>query len=273
MPAGDRHPVGTPDVRRIRIDREGAGPPLVLVHSLLTDARAFDPVAPRLSARFELHRVWLPGFGTSEPLAGPSPTLFDIAGALAEALEAADATGPEAAVLGNGFGSFVCVALAAVHGDLFGPLVVANGGAAFSEPRRAAFTTMSDLVSDAGMDAVVDVAVRRIFTAEYLESHPEAVDERRQVLLEIDPGSFAASCRALRDMDLRPHLAAIRNPTLVIAGSADATTPPEMGAELAAGVRGAGYVVLDNCGHCPPLERPAAFCDAVEDFLATTQPS
>ena len=258
---------------RIRIDREGAGPPLVLVHSLLTDARAFDPVAPRLAARFELHRVWLPGFGASEPLAGPSPTLFDIADALAEALEAAGLTGPETAVLGNGFGSFVCVALAAAHGDLFGPLVVANGGAAFSDERRAAFTTMSDLVSKSGMEAVVEVAVRRIFTQEYLEAHPSAIEERRAVLLEIHPGSFAASCRALRDMDLRPHLDAIGNPTLVITGGADATAPPEMGAELAALVRGAELVTIDDCGHCPPLESPAAFCEAVEDFLAARLPA
>jgi len=235
---------------------------------LLTDACAFDPVAPRLSANFELHRVWLPGFGASEPLPEPSPTLFDIADALAEALEADGTTGPDLAVLGNGFGSFVCVALAVAHGDLFGPLIVANGGAAFSEERRAAFTTMSNLVSDSGMEAVVEVAVRRIFTAEYLQAHPEAIGERRDVLLEIDPGSFAASCRALRDMDLRPHVGAIGNPTLVIAGGADTTTPPEMGAELAAGLRDAEFVVLENCGHCPPLESPTAFCEAVEDFLA-----
>ena len=176
------------------------------------------------------------------------------------------------AVLGNGFGSFVCVALAAAHGDLFGPLIVANGGAAFSPERRAAFTTMSNLVSDSGMGAVVEIAVRRIFTGEYLAAHPAAIEERRAVLLQIDPGSFAASCRALRDMDLRPHLGAIGNPTLVIAGGADTTTPPEMGAELAAGLRDAEFVALENCGHCPPLESPTAFCEAVEDFL-TRQPT
>ena len=257
----------------LRIDREGSGAPLVLVHSLLTDARAFDLVAPRLSDRFELHRVWLPGFGESPPLADPSPTLSDIAESLGEALEAAECTGPEVAVLGNGFGSFVCVALAAAHGDLFGPLIVANGGAAFSPERRAAFTTMSDLVDDSGMGAVVPVAVRRIFTGEYLEAHPSAIEERRAVLLEIDPGSFAASCRALRDMDLRPHLGAIRNPTLVIAGGSDTTTPPEMGAEFAAGLDDAEFVVLENCGHCPPLESPTAFCEAVEDFLARQAPA
>ena len=209
-----------------------------------------------------------PASATPSRSTTPSPTLFDIAEALSQSLQEAGVAGDGVAVLGNGFGSFVCVALAAVHGDLFGPLIVANGGAAFSPERRAAFTTMSDLVSDSGMSAVVPVAVRRIFTGEYLEAHPGAIEERRAVLLEIDPGSFAASCRALRDMDLRPRLGAIANPTLVIAGGADTTTPPEMGDELAAGLGDAEFVVLENCGHCPPLESPTAFCEAVEDFLA-----
>ncbi len=252
----------------IRVDVEGSGPPLVLVHSLLTDVRAFDPVAPRLAGQFELHRVWLPGFGGSSAPANPSPTLFDIAEMLASTLAGRGVTGQEVAVLGNGFGSFVCVALAITAGDLFGPLIVANGGAVFSEQQRAAFTTMSNLVSDSGMEAVVPTAVGRIFTHEYLQAHPSAVEERRAVLLGIDPKWFAASCRALRDMDLRPHLDAISNLTLVIAGANDATTPPEMGTELAAGIQGAQFVVLENCGHCPPLERPTEFCDIVEIFLA-----
>ena len=251
----------------VHIDVEGSGPPLVLVHSLLTDTRAYDPVAPRLASRHRLHRVWLPGFGPSEPFDGDGFTLFDVAGVVAEAMTAAGA-GTDAAVVGNGFGAFVCLALAIDHGHRFGPLIVANGGAVFSAERGRAFTTMSDLVGESGMEAVVGTAVRRIFADRYLAAHPEVVEERRRVLLDVDPGSFASYCRALRDMDLREHLAAIRNPTLVIAGDSDTTTPPEMAAELAAGVPGAQLIVLEDCGHCPPLERPAAFADALEGFLS-----
>ena len=250
----------------VHVDVEGSGPPLVLVHSLLTDARAYDPVASRLGARYRLHRVWLPGFGPSEPLDGDELTLFDLAGAVAEAMTAAD-VGTDAAVVGNGFGAFVCLALAIDHGHRFGPLIIANGGAVFSADQGRAFTTMSDLVSRSGMAAVVETAVRRIFTDDYLAAHPDAVEERRRVLLDVDPASFAASCRALRDMDLREHLGAIPNPTLVIAGDSDTTTPPSMAAEVAAGVPGAEMIVLADCGRCPPLEQPAAFGDAVEDFL------
>jgi len=251
----------------VHIDSSGSGPPLVLIHSLLTDARAYDSAAAELSGSYRLHRVWLPGFGPSPPL-GPdaSPNLFDLAAMVAGALPEAG-IGPDAAVLGNGLGAFVAVAMAVAHGSDFGPLIVANGGAVFSEDRRGAFETMSRLVSQAGMAAVVDTAVRRIFPGDYLADRPSAIEERRRVLLEIEPASFAACCRALHAMDLRPGLSQIANPTLVIGGAADATTPPEMSTELAAGIAGAELVILDDCGHCPPLQQPAAFAAAVDAFL------
>ncbi len=251
----------------VHIDSSGAGPPLVLIHSLLTDARAYDAVAAELSGRYRLHRVWLPGFGPSRPLDGEGdPSLFDLAAMVAEAMPGAGA-GRDAAVLGNGLGAFVAVAMAIAGGSEFGPLIVANGGAVFSDDRRGAFQTMSGLVSEAGMAAVIDTAVRRIFPADYLAASPEATEERRRVLLQIDPACFAACCRALHAMDLRPGLESITNPTLVIGGSEDATTPPEMSTELAASIAGAELVILDDCGHCPPLQQPAAFAAAVDAFL------
>lgn len=252
----------------VQIESSGTGPPLVLIHSLLTDTRAYDDTAALLEGRYRLHRVWLPGFGPSAPLdSGQAPTLFDLAGMVTSAM-AETGTGPHAAVLGNGLGAFVAVAMAIAHGSDFGPLVVANGGAVFTEDRRGAFETMARLVSEAGMAAVVDTAVRRIFPEDYLAAHPEAVDERRAVLLGIEPASFAACCRALHAMDLRPGLGGIANPSLVIGGAADATTPPEMSRELASAIAGAELVILDDCGHCPPLQQPDAFAGAVDAFLA-----
>jgi len=250
----------------MQIDMEGSGSPLVLVHSLLTDSRAFDIVALDLSRRHRVIRVSLPGFGTTPRLDLESPSIFDIADVVADALVEAEA-GPSAAVLGNGLGAFVCLAMASSHGDEFGPLVIANGGVAFSEVQRGAFTTMSDLVVKGGMDAVVDVAVKRIFPEAYLAVHPNVVSERREVLVKTDPIAFAASCRALRDMDLSIDAAAIDKPTLVLAGGADQTTPPEMARALATILPQAHYVELADCGHCPQLERPDDFVSAIESFL------
>jgi|TARA_B100000315_G_scaffold239087_1_gene257501 pimeloyl-ACP methyl ester carboxylesterase len=250
----------------MQIDIDGAGPGLVLVHSLLTDARAYDEVTPRLARTRRVMRPSLPGFGLTPALDKDSPSLYDLADAVADGLADAGAD-RDTVVLGNGLGAFVSVALAIAHSDRFGPLVVANGGAVFSHERRGAFTTMSELVGDGGMSAVVDVAVGRIYTEDYVADHPHVLDERRGVLLEIDPTAFAAACRALRDVDLRDQAPSIDKPTLVIAGEADQTTPPEMAHELAELIPGAELVTLEGCGHCPPLEQPTAFADVLEGFL------
>ncbi len=253
---------GTP--MEIRID--GDGPSLVLIHSLLTDAAAFDDVIPALSKQRRVVRLSLPGYGGSPPLSAERPTMADLADAIAAGMDQAEVE-PSGAVLGNGLGAFVALALAVDHGHRFGPLIVANGGATFAEDRRLAFTKMADLVDDGGMAAVADLAIHRIYPADYLQANPAAAEERRAVLIKANPVAFAAACRALRDLDLTPNLPRLTNPTLVVAGEADQTTPPEMARQLAAELPNSELVELADCGHCPPLEQPEAFANAVSAFL------
>jgi pimeloyl-ACP methyl ester carboxylesterase len=59
-------------------------------------------------------------------------------------------------------------------------------------------------------------------------------------------------------VDSRPHLAAIRCPTLILAGREDAVTPPEVQVEMAQAIPNATLVLLPRCGHLAPLERPEA---------------
>ena len=56
--------------------------------------------------------------------------------------------------------------------------------------------------------------------------------------------------------DSRPVLARIDCPTLVLCGRDDRLTPVDRHTELAAGIAQSRLVVLDGCGHLPPLERP-----------------
>ncbi len=56
--------------------------------------------------------------------------------------------------------------------------------------------------------------------------------------------------------DARPWLAGIRCPTLVMVGRQDALTPLENATELAAGIPDARLIVVEDCGHLPPLEKP-----------------
>lgn len=67
--------------------------------------------------------------------------------------------------------------------------------------------------------------------------------------------------------DSRPTLAAIKVPTLVLVGDADRLTPPERAREMVAGIVDARLVVVPECGHMAPIERPDAVNGALADWM------
>jgi 3-oxoadipate enol-lactonase len=241
----------------------GEGPDLVLLHSLLIDRSAFDKVVPALARKRRVHLVALPGIDGSSP-AGPG--VEDFADRVALGLRALRLR-PGSAVLGNGFGGFVALALAARHGTLFEKLLLVDTAAGFPSAAKQAFAVMARTVEAGGMGAVAETAARRIFHDAYLAAHPEAVAERRAVLMRFDPRGFVAACRALEGVDLRAALPGIANPTLVVVGEFDAATPLDLARELAQQIKGARFILLPGRGHCPPLEQPDAFLAAVGPFL------
>ena len=242
----------------------GDGPDLVLLHSLLTDRGVWDRVVPDLARDWRVWQVDLPGYGGS---AAAPPEIAAYADRVAGFI--VDRGLPvDTAVVGNGLGAAVALALAVRHVHPFpGPLVLAGGAAVFPGDSRQAFVTMAQRAREGGMAAVVDVAVRRIFTDDYLAAHPDELEERRAVLLRADPEAFATACGALHAMDLRPDLAGVRNPTLVVVGDQDRATPPERARELVEGIPDAQLMVLPDCAHAPQLQHPKAFLAAIEPFL------
>lgn len=59
-------------------------------------------------------------------------------------------------------------------------------------------------------------------------------------------------------IDSRPTLKDIRCPVIVIGGAQDTLTTPEIMAEIADGIPGAAFTVIEQAGHLTPLEQPAA---------------
>lgn len=241
----------------------GDGPDLVLLHSLLTDCGVWDLVVPALARERRVWVVDLPGYGGSAPAPADIGVHADRVAAFLDDRGLPDDT----AVMGNGLGAAVALALAVRHGARFGRLVLAGGAAEFPGEAKQPFEAMARRARADGMASVVDLAVRRIFTEDYLAAHPEALEERRAALLQSDPEVFASACDALRAMDLRDHLAAVTNPTLVVVGDDDQATPPVRARELADGIPGARLVVLPECAHAPQLQQPHEFLAAIAPFL------
>jgi pimeloyl-ACP methyl ester carboxylesterase len=72
---------------------------------------------------------------------------------------------------------------------------------------------------------------------------------------------------ASHDTGLTRHLKDFNLPILVITGDDDRIVPTAQSVELAGELPGASLVVIPNAGHVPHEEQPAAFMQAVEQFL------
>jgi 3-oxoadipate enol-lactonase len=248
---------------RLDVEIVGEGCDLVLLHSLLSDRTSFEPLAARIAGERRLILMSLPGFGKSPP-AGPA--LGDWADAVAAAFEDL-ALPPETDVLGNGLGGFVALKLAIRHGRRFARMVLVGSATAFPEAGRATFRALADKVEREGMATVVGAAMRRMFPEPFIAANPEVVALREAAFRRIDPGVFAAACRALAGLDLSEELARVRNPTLIVVGAEDEATPPALGRALADRLADARLTLLPGLGHCPHIQDPDAFVARVAPFL------
>jgi pimeloyl-ACP methyl ester carboxylesterase len=248
----------------VDVAHAGSGRDLVLLHSLLTDRSAFDLVVPPLAKTRRLTLVNLPGYGASGPAGEDVESYADRIAALITALRLPRQTD----ILGNGFGGFIAVALAARHGAMFDRLIVADALATFPEPAKQPLRNLAAKVAQEGLAGALDIAIRRMFPETFIAAHPQVVSERRRALeKQADAMCFQRACLALAKFDFTPVLGKIRNPTLVMAGALDQTTPPALARALANGISGAKFLEIPDCGHCPQIENPRAFIDAVNAFL------
>ena len=249
----------------VEYSQAGGGRDILLLHSLLTDDSVFERVLPALRTTHRVTCINLPGFGKSAPRTLAS--VADHADHVAVAMDEL-ALPPKTDLFGNGFGAFVALQVAIRHGSRIGNLLVADVVTAFPEPAKAPFRMMAAKVREAGMQAVLDTAIGRMFPPAFQASYPEVVAMRKERLAKVDAECFARSCLALADLDLRPLLVGIRNRTLVMCGALDQTTPPALAREVARAIPGARYEEIAESGHCPMLEQPRALVALLQGFTA-----
>ena len=126
---------------------------------------------------------------------------------------------------------------------------------------------LADRVEEAGMEVVLDVAMARMFPDPYIEAYPNVIAERKAALAACNPRAFAATARALANVDMADQIGAIENPTLVMVGLEDATTPPAMSHALHQGIAGSSLVEIPGCGHCPQIQARDIFVSELKSFL------
>lgn len=258
----------------IGYDRGGdpARPTVLLVHAGVADRRMWDPQWPVLTARYDVVRPDLRGFGDSST--APEGAVNHVADILALLDGLCIDT---CHVVGSSFGSGVAVELALTAADRVASLVLAPPGGsllATMTPDLRAFADAESAALGAGdLDSAVEVNIGAW-----------VVGVGRD-LVDVDPGVVASVRRmqrrafevgkALGDLDeveLDPppldRLGEVRASTLVIVGQHDLETSRDSAERVVAGIAGAERVDWPDVAHLPSMEHPALFIDLVLDWLA-----
>jgi len=215
------------------LDGPPGAPALVLGNSLGTSRAVWDPQVPALAARFRLLRYELPGHGGSPPVAEPAtaePYSIARLGAAVRALM--DQHGIEsAAYCGISLGGMVGMWLAATSPERISRLGLICTSAYL--PPASGWMARADLVRETGMDSIVEASIGRWFSPAFIRREPGIAAAFAADLRRCDSAGYAQCCAAIAGMDLRPLLADICAPTLVMAGADDSATPPSHGALIA----------------------------------------
>ncbi len=246
---------------RIAFEREGRGPPLVLMHGAEASRLMFAALVPHLSAHFTVIAYDQRDCGDTEGPERPS-TLADLADDAQQLVEALG-LGP-VHVLGSSFGGRVAQALALRHPRSVDRLVLGS-----TWPLPDAYEALCP-------DASQLAALRRRLpdTAEELATwfFPEAFllqrPDLRRVFAQARPESARSARRAATvQTTLDGDVADIAAPTLVVAGELDRVVPPDVTLAIAARLRAARSARLPGTGHATALQSPELLARHLVRFL------
>ncbi|MGI9024736.1 MAG: 3-oxoadipate enol-lactonase [Burkholderiaceae bacterium] len=250
-----------------RVDGVEGAPPLLISNSLGTDLEMWAPQVGVLAENFRVIRYDTRGHGASSVPTGPY-TIDQLGRDSLAVLDAVQVG--RAHFIGLSMGGLTGLWLALNAPNRIDRMVLANTGAKIGNDEfwNARIDSIGDTIRNASglPENIVDAVVERWFTKRYRSIAPQSVAHIRRMLFETSSAGYAANCAAIRDADLRAGLAAIRIPTLVIAGTHDPSTPPSLGRETADAIPDARYLELD-AAHLSNLEQAGAFNAAVVHFL------
>jgi 3-oxoadipate enol-lactonase len=245
-----------------RIDGLESGDGLVLINSLGTDLRLWEPQMDALTPHFRVIRYDARGHGESDVNA--APTTIDRLGADLVAL--LDHLNIERAHLcGLSLGGLTALWVAAYHRDRVGRAVFANASARFGTTES--WDDRMSAVREGGMAAIRDAVVARFLGAQFRAAHPDVARFIGDMVEATPPAGYLAACAALRDADLREVVSRIRAPALILAGELDESAPLRQSEELHAAIAGSELVVLRGAAHLTNVEQAEEFTRVVSTFL------
>ena len=251
---------------RLHYERAGTGPDVLLVHGWGLHGGIWSDFAAGLIDCARVTRVDLPGHGQSETVA--NYTLDALADALAELCPA-----PTIAI-GWSLGALAVLALAQRHASRLRGIVLVGATPRFVTapdwPHAIAPALLRQFAADLACDYRGTLSRFLSLQLGMAIVEREVLKRLRAWVLARELPSAAglnAGLALLEQTDLRPMLATLKLPALVIHGGRDRLVPPAAAAYLARTLPGARLYTLPHAGHAPFLSHADECLRETRTFL------
>jgi 3-oxoadipate enol-lactonase len=248
----------------VHYEVRGAGPWLVLSHSLACDLTMWDEQVGALSRNFRVLRYDTRGHGRSD--ASPAPyTLELLADDLKALLDGLQIRRTHFA--GLSMGGMIGQTFALRHPEVLQTLILCDTTSAYPPSVVPVWAERTRTARKQGMTALVDSTLARWFTAPFRNSRPDVMQRFAALIAGTPVEGYVGCSDALVRIDVTARLATLRLPALVIVGEHDPGTPPAMAQAIHQHLPGSELALIRGAAHISNVEQPEEFNRLVLDFL------
>ncbi len=249
---------------KIAYRQVGAGPPIVLLHGVLSDSRYWTPQFDELARDFTVIAWDAPGAGSSTD----PPETFSIADYAHVLAEFVRALGIERAHIGGlSWGGALALELYRHHPDMVRSLMLADTYAGWkgSLPAEVVYARLEQCLQESEL-APAEFIPNWLPGLLAPSAPAKLVEQTTAMMSDFHPAGYRAIIRGMAEADERDVLPSIRVPTLLVWGEGDKRSPTSVAGEMRNAIRGARLVVIPGAGHLSSAERPDRFNAAVRAF-------
>jgi poly(3-hydroxyoctanoate) depolymerase len=254
---------------RLRVRRDGQGPPLLLVNGLGASVEMWSPLRPALPGR-ELISFDLPGAGRSSVPCVPL-RIRGTANVVAGLLEKLGVAHTD--VLGYSFGGVVAQELAHRHPALVDRLVLAATAAGWPSWPPTPHVVLLMMTPARYHGRRLAQAIVPVVAGGRTAHDPEVLRGSIEERLACPPPTlgYLQQLYAVTGWTSHPWLGRIRQPTLVLHGSGDPIVPVVNARLMAWRIPNARLIEVPDAGHLLLLDEPALAGREIDRFLGQSK--
>jgi 3-oxoadipate enol-lactonase len=243
------------------LEGPATAPVVMFGNGLATGTAMWEPQAAQFARRFRVLRYDVRGHGTTE--ATPPPyTLEQLAD---DAVDLLDRLGiDKVAYVGLSLGGMIGQALAVRHPNRVGTLVLCD--TTMHSPRAMWIERIAAIEAN-GLEPQVEPSIERWFTHSFRAGQQKLVDDMRAMIRATSLHGYLGCAMAMRDMHLENVAPRIAQPSLIVVGRDDRSTPVAEAQALHAAIAGSQLEVIEHAAHLPNIEQASRFNAVLGGFL------